>query len=308
MEHVKKNKVKNLNLNEVIVVSGNQKNMDEPLSTTRLMYEAFLDANHGDELRSSQKTVKHIENELDSVIADLKNTDPEIYNLIIDFKQKAELNSKSPEEIESFIRKNLAELPAVNMYKHLYSAHVVKIESDKKKDYELHEVLDETKEVDLSTIYHALLYRSASVRGGKEVVKKVVEKSENCLDTWLEKIKENDPEAYAIMMEAYHNAKNSNLTQQEAIPNILTAIDELKNIEPLQTLMQNIQQEYQIKETVDNTWSKAYKVMAGLVVAAVTATGSMGGTLGGLFGASKVPVVACTLGHCLALMNVTIGS
>lgn len=303
MEHVKQ-EIKDLVLNEVTVDS------DQKPSTTRLIYETFLEHtasvnNKKGLMGSPRQTIQPIQDQLDTCIASLQETDPEKYQLIMNFKKKAEANGKTPQDIENFIRNNLDQLAPIKgeMYEHLYNAHVEKIEADKKKDYELHQVLDKNGAVDKTTLLHALFYRSASMPSEQAKVEKEVEKSKPCVDKWLAKVQKTDPESHAILTQALEHAQTNNLTQHDAAPHLVAAVNKLKNIESLQALLKNVQAKSNLSQT---------KKIAGGIIALIgtiftVITGSTGSVLGGLFGAKNTTVVAaCTLRICLELMNVTI--
>lgn len=301
MEHEQK---KISDLHDIVVDKVDKAN--NPPSIIQLVYTAFLErmaSKKGVQMSSPQQAVHQIESELDKHIAALKDGDPEMYAAIMNFKLQAELNGKTQQEIKEFIETNLDKLSSINMYQHLYSAQAAKIESDKKKDYQLHDVLDNKELVNESTLYHTLLYRSAAIACGKEEVEKEVEKAKGCVDDWLKKIKEDHPIAYAILAQAYEEAKNNNLNQQDAGTHLLNAVNQLTNVDSLLLPMKDIQSAHQ-KTTI---WKQAGGIIAAVVGIFSTISGSTGGILGGLFATKNATVIACTLGECIALMNVTIG-
>jgi hypothetical protein len=293
-------------LNDV-VVNADQNNGIFP-NTIRLLFEGFLKNStnkHNGESQSSnpQQAVQHLETQLNKQIEMLRTIDPEMYGLIMDFKKNAELNGKTQQEIEGFIQKNLDQLASINMYQHLYSAQSAKIESDKKKNYELHEVLDNTELVDESTLYHALLYRSAAAPGEKDDVQKEVEKSKGCVADWLETLKKEHPIAYVILTQVFEQVKNKKLNQQDASSHLLNAVNQLTNVDSLLLPMKDVQMAHQ-KKTI---WKQAVGLISAVAGGFTILNISTGGLLGGFLGAKNMTVIACTLGECLALMNVTIG-
>ncbi len=253
-----------------------------------------------------RQMVQPLKNELARQVDALQESDPDLYASIMDFKSIAEANGRTSEEIASFIQQNLDQLPKLktkNVYEHLYHAEAEKKESEKKKDYELYDVLSDKAAVDHSTLCHVLLYRSASVKFSKEEAQLAVEKHKNYLDVWLDRIKEDEPEAYALLMQAYEQTKNKNLDQQSASLQILDAINQTQT-GTLQLLLKQVEKEHEVKEATTTTWDKAYKTIGVIIAFATVITTGSGGVLGGLFGASKTAAV-CTLAACCLLINNT---
>jgi len=308
-----------------VVIDQNAKvdqNVTAPQSLTGLMYTAALEADEKNnvqtrsprqkgQIRSPRQVVQQIEGKLDEYIAELKDVDPEMYLAIMNFQTQAQVSGKTTEEIEGFIRENLNKLGPINLYKHLYSAQLAKVEADKKKDYELHEVLDENEPVDHSTLYHTFLYRAAAtISGGKDAMQQEVEKAKgsglfgyNCVEAWLNEMEKAEPASHAILMPVYEQVKNQNLNQHQASLQLLDAVNKLPNIERLEAMMKDIQ----IKETKGSMLYKAICFVLSISGVGFGFNGALGGVLGGLFATKNVTMVTCTLGQCLALMNVTIG-
>lgn len=314
---VKKSQVKSLDLSDVTVDIGNGD--QEELDPIVLLFEAFLEKKMAKKMEkrkasglqnlpttTPRQAILPIKNALTEQVEALKITDPELYQVIINFKKEAEANGKTTREIEGFIKQNLDQLPpqinTKTMYKHLYNAKVATEESKKKKDYELREVLDEHGTVDLPTLLHAVLYRSASVQFGKEEVKQEVKTHESYLEQWLAKVQQTEPEAYAILMKTYEQAKNNNVNQQSAIPQLLNAVDQVK-VEALQLLLKDVQKDEEVKTTRSSVWSSAYKLMGVIISVGMLFTTGTGSTLGALFGISETKS-GCTAAQCIA-MNIT---
>jgi len=172
---LKKKKVKDLNLSEISGnINTDQKDLSfnevkidtqvelPSLDTIQLMYEAVLEkklakkrsiqqnsvitsARQPDSVMitarqqnfmSPRQMVQPLKNELGKQVETLKETDPELYASIMNFKKEAEANGRTSEEIANFIQKNLDQLPKIkkkDMYEHLYHAEANKKESEKKK-------------------------------------------------------------------------------------------------------------------------------------------------------------------------------
>lgn len=309
-KEVRKSQVKGLDLSEVTV------NMDkidqEDIDTIQLMYEALLKQQMTRRQTSRQslpmttprQAVKPLKNELNRQVEALRFNDPEMYDVIMEFKKNAEANGRTPEEIAEFIEQNLEQLPQpiqnMDVYAHLYDAHISAVESQKKKDYALNEVLDENGTVDASTLLHTLMYRSPSFID-KESAKKEVERSKKYSDDWLARVKENDPTGYAMLMKAYEDAQKQNLNQQQAAPQLVTTLDQL-NVIALQLLLKDAEKDHEVKTTTTSVWSSAYKLMTLVVTVCIAISGSVGGVFGGLYNHNANS--NCTASQCIA-MNIT---